>query len=478
MQQPPKALVMARCFYAVGCRPKDLNWARAFKWRMVPQEARSPNFHEAPAVYSRSPQSEFPMEAVDTLISARWVIPIEPATSVLERHSIAIRQGRIIAVLPTEEAARRYSALEVLDRPTHALLPGFVNACADLGTPSGTGGADDSLAAPEVDPEQVRDTVALSMLRMLASGTTSFACASLFPQMVARTAADLHLRACIGMPVLERSTGWASSVDEYLEKAAALHDDYSEDPLISTAFATGETSHLTDATLQRLRRAADEIELPILVPLHEHENSQALSMERFGCRPLDRLEHLGLTTPQLVGLHGPHLSATDIDILSRSGMHVVACPRTSLRGGGDPCPVVGLDHRQVNVGLGTGDQPGFDLQGELQLASLLGDRNASLRPVLSPHHALRMATLGGAKALGLADTTGSLLPGKWADLCCIDLARLRTQPVRDVATRIVRLAGADQVTDVWVAGRALLASGSFVRLDPAATLARAARWLS
>jgi 5-methylthioadenosine/S-adenosylhomocysteine deaminase len=132
----------------------------------------------------------------------------------------------------------------------------------------------------------------------------------------------------------------------------------------------------------------------------------------------------------------------------------------------------------VNVGLGTGDQPGFDLQGELQLASLLGDRNASLRPVLSPHHALRMATLGGAKALGLADTTGSLLPGKWADLCCIDLARLRTQPVRDVATRIVRLAGADQVTDVWVAGRALLASGSFVRLDPAATLARAARWLS
>lgn len=445
---------------------------------MVPQEVASPNFHEAPAVYCRSPISELPMEAVDTLISARWVIPIEPATSVLERHSIAIRQGRIVAILPTEEAARRYSALEVLDRPTHALLPGLVNACADVGTPSAASGGDGSPTAPGVDPEQVRDTVALAMLRMLASGTTTFAGTSLSPQVVARTAADMHLRACVGLPVLQQATDWAGSVDEYLEKAEALHDDYSEDPLISTAFATGEISRLDDATLQRLRRAADEIELPVLVPLHAHANSVDLSIERFGYRPLARLEHLGLATPQLVGLHGPHLTATDIDILSRSGMHVVACPRTSLRGGGEPCPVVGLDHRHVNVGLGTGDQPGLDLQGELQLASLLGDRDASTRPVLSPHHALTMATLGGAKALGLADTTGSLLPGKWADLCCIDLSLLRTQPIRDVATQIVRLAGADQVTDVWVAGRALLASGSFVRLDPAATLARAARWLS
>ncbi|MEQ1581771.1 MAG: amidohydrolase family protein [Steroidobacteraceae bacterium] len=417
------------------------------------------------------------MEPVDTLISARWVIPIEPATRVLEGHSVAIRQGRIVAILPSDEAAGRYSANEVLDRPTHVLLPGFVNACADVGMPASSSGGG-SRTVPGVDPEQVSDTVALAMLRMLASGTTSFAGGSLSPQVVARTAADMHLRACIGLPVLQQSTDWASTVDEYLEKAAALHDDYSEDPLISTAFATGEVARLDDSTLQRLRRAADEIELPVLVPLHANANSVDLSMERFGCRPLERLEQLGLTTPQLVGLHGPHLTATDIDILARSGMHVVACPRTSLRGGGDPCPVVGLDHRHVNVGFGTGDQPGLDLQGELQLASLLGDLDASTRPVLSPHHALAIATLGGAKALGLADTTGSLLPGKWADLCCIDLSRLRTQPVRDVATQIVRLAGADQVTDVWVAGRALLASGSFVRLDPAATLARAARWLS
>ena len=87
-----------------------------------------------------------------------------------------------------------------------------------------------------------------------------------------------------------------------------------------------------------------------------------------------------------------------------------------------------------------------------------------------------MATLGGARALGLADTTGSLLPGKWADLCCLDLSLLRTQPVRDVVSQIVRLAGADQISDVWVAGRALIVAGSFVRLDCAAILERAARW--
>jgi 5-methylthioadenosine/S-adenosylhomocysteine deaminase len=386
------------------------------------------------------------MEAVDTLISARWVIPIEPATGVLD-----------------------FSARERGDRPDHFLLPGFVNAYADIGMPVPTTMHDTPPLGPWLDPERIRDTMELAMLRMAASGTTTFAAASLFPQIAARTAAEVHLRACVGLPVLEQQTGWASTVDEYLEKAAALHDDYSEDPLITTAFATG-------ATLQRLRRAADEIELPILVPLHEHADAVAESIRRFGSRPIERLEHLGLATPQLVGLHATQLIATDFDLLARAGIQVIACPRTSLRGAGAPCSIVGLDHRGINAGLGTGDRKDLDLQGELRVASLLGDRDSSIGPALSPLHALRMATLGGARALGLAETTGSLVPGKWADLCCIDLSPLRTQPVRDVATQLVRDAGTDQVSDVWVAGRALMLAGNFVRLDPKATLQRASRW--
>jgi 5-methylthioadenosine/S-adenosylhomocysteine deaminase len=443
---------------------------------MVPQEAPSPNFHEPPAVYSRKPQSELPMEAVDTLISARWVIPIEPATSVLDRHSVAIRQGRIVGILPSDEAARRFSARELLDRPDHVLLPGFVNAHADIGMPVPATMHDTPPLGPWLDPERVRDTMELAMLRMAASGTTTFAAASLFPQIAARTAAEVHLRACVGLPVLELQTGWASTVDEYLEKAAALHDDYSEDPLITTAFATGASVDLSDATLQRLRRAADEIELPILVPLHERADAVADSIRRFGSRPIERLEHLGLATPQLVGLHATQLIATDFDLMARAGIQVIVCPRTSVRGAGAPCPVVGLDHRGISIGLGTGDQSDLDLLAELHLASLLGDRDPSTGPALSPLHALRMATLGGARALGLAETTGSLLPGKWADLCCIDLSPLRTQPVRDVAMQLVRHAGANQVSDVWVAGRALMLAGNFARLDPKATLQRASRW--
>ena len=416
------------------------------------------------------------MEAVDTLISARWVIPIEPATSVLERHSVAIRQGRIVGILPADEAARRYSARELVDRPDHVLLPGFVNACADVGMPVPAAVHDIPPPGPWLDPERVRDTMELALIRMVASGTTTFAAASVYPHIAARTAAEVHLRACIGLPVLEQQTAWAVAVDEYLEKAAALHDDYSEDPLITTAFATGASANLSDATLQRLRRAADEIELPILVPLHERADAVTESIRRCGCRPIERLEHLGLATPQLVGLHATQLIATDIDLAARAGIHIVACPRTSLRGTGDACPLVGLDHRGIGIGLGTGDRADLDLSAELHLAGLLGDRDTSTGPALSPLHALRMATLGGARALGLAETTGSLVPGKWADLCCIDLSPLRTQPVRDVALRVVRDAGADQVSDVWVAGRALVLAGNFVRLDPKATLQRAARW--
>lgn len=439
----------------------------------------------------------FRMEAVDTLISARWVIPIEPAACVLERHAVAVRQGRIIAVLPKAEAEKRYSATEKVERPEHVLLPGFINAhaAAALALPLPArsarqpGGSDQtgstspgfepaSSPADRADPEFIRDGTELSMARMIRSGTTCFADFSVYPDLVARTAALLHIRACVALPIRAQASAWASDADEYFDRAAALHDVYRADPLISTAFATPPVTDLGDEILLRLRPKVDELEMPVAIPLHASTIEIDLAQRRFGCRPLERLERLDLVTPQLVALHLTQVSDSDRALLARSGAQAVAAPRADSLARHGRCPVERLRREEVNVALGTGNLVA-DLRDEMRLVALTGSQaEAPVAAPLASHEILHLATLGGARALGLSEATGSLLPGKWADLCCIDLTSHRTQPVMDVPLQTLHFAGSDQVTDVWVAGRGVLVSGHLVGLDLAGTLSRISRWYS
>ncbi len=418
------------------------------------------------------------MEAVDTLISARWIIPIEPAACVLEHHAVAIRQGRIVAILPTAHADLRYAAHERVDRPSHVLLPGFINVHVNVAQalpprPAAQAGMHSAWA----DPEFVRDSTELSIARMIGSGTTCFADHQLFPDIVATTAAALHVRASVGLPIRGEPTSWASTADEYFEKASSLHDEYRADPLIATAFSTGPANAMPDELFARLRPKADEIELPVVIPLHESAAEIEQSLKRYGCSPVERLERLDLVTPQLVGLHLTQTTPADRDILGRGGAHAVASPRFDLLRRTGCCAISFLRAHGINVALGTGAASSADIPGEVQLAALLSGLHPDTPP-LGPHEALHLATLGGARALGLADSIGSLLPGKWADLCCMDLAVVQTQPVYDVPRQVVHGAAPDQVTDVWVAGRAVLGAGNLVRLDVVDTLSRAARWYS
>lgn len=416
------------------------------------------------------------MEAVDTLISARWVIPIEPADCVLEDHAVAVRQGRIVAILPAAEAEMRYSAAAKIDRQQHVLLPGLVNAhaAAALALPKPSGAGDTAGFDPDwADAEFVRDGTELALSRMIRSGTTCFADFSVYPDLVARTAATLHVRGCVGLPIRMEASAWAAEPDEYFAKAMALHDAYRPDPLITTAFVTAPVTALADELLLRLRPKVDELELPVAMPLHASAAEIELAQSRFGCRPLERLERLELATPLLVGLHLTQVTAADRDLLARTGVHAVATPRVDSLTRRGRCPVAWLRRAGVNVALGTGNLAA-DLREEMRLAALM----AADGQILEPHEVLQSATLAGARALGLADSVGSLLPGKWADLCCIDLAGHRTQPVTDVALQTVHFAGSDQVTDVWVGGRSVLVAGRLIGLDLADTLSRITRWYS
>ena len=431
------------------------------------------------------------MEPVDTLVTARWVVPVEPEERVLDDHSVAIRGGRIVAVLPAAEARRRYAAAEVVDRPWHVLLPGLVNAHTHASMVLLRGQAE-GLALGEwqhavvgplerrwVDPEYVRDGTELAVAEMLRGGVTCFADTQLWPEVVAQAAAALHMRASVGLVVTESPNGWATSANDCIDRGMHLRDLYRGDPLIATHFAPHRPGLVTDGTLVRVRRLADELEMPVVMQLHETPGEVTRGLEQHGRRPLARLASLGLASPLLVAVHMTHVDDADVDALAASGASIVHCPESSLRLGSGVCPVTRLRSRGVRVALGTDAAAAnndLDVLGEARTAGLLASGVAASPGELSASNLLRMATLDGARTLGLADVTGSLLPGKWADLCCLNLREPRTWPVADVPAAVVYAASSRQVTDTWVAGRRLLADQSLLYMDETAVLDRAEAW--
>lgn len=432
------------------------------------------------------------MEHVDTLIAARWVIPIEPDGQVLDHHCVAVRQGRIVAIEPREEALQRFRAEQILDRPTHVLLPGFVNAHTHAAMSLLRGAAESAslghwltvqvwpLEKRWMDAEYVRDGTELAIAEMLSSGTTCFADMHLFPEVVAQTASAARIRACVGLPILDAVSPWADCVSAYIEKGLRLHDEYRDDPLITTAFAPYTPAAVSDETLSRLRRTADELdELPVIMQINESRADAVTEGER----TLARLERLGLLSPLLSAVHMVHADDEDLDRAAAGGISITHCPQSNLKLGNGVCPIAAIRSRGLNVALGTNSAASnndLNMLDEMRTAALLVSGIPARRPErfapMTAHDWLHAATLGGARALGLTDVIGSLTPGKWADLCCIDLARPQSQPVYDPAVQIVYSVSRDQVSDVWVAGRPLVAGGELTQMDLADILRRAQDW--
>ncbi|MFL6576604.1 MAG: amidohydrolase family protein [Povalibacter sp.] len=430
------------------------------------------------------------MEHVDTLITARWVIPIEPSGVVLERHAIAIRQGRIVAIEPEQEALLRFTTRERIDRPQHVLIPGLVNAHTHAAMTllrSATESASlgqwltvqvEPLERRWMDAEYVRDGTELAIADMLTSGTTCFGDVHLFPEVIAQVASAARIRACVGLPVIDAPTLWSGSADECFEKGLNLHDEYRADPLITTAFAPSSPATVSDETLMRVRRGADELELPIVLHVNQSRSDAASPSER----TLARLERLGLLSPLLAAAHLVHADEDDLDAAARGGIQVIHCPQSNLKLGNGIAPIPNMFARGMNIALGT-DSPAsnndMSLLDEMRTAALLSagvSRHLEGSVRMTAHDWLRIATLGGASALGLSDCIGSLQVGKWADLCCLDLARAHTQPIYDPAVHLVHAVSRDQVTDVWVAGRQLVAAGTLIHLELSDILERAQRW--
>ena len=405
---------------------------------------------------------------VETLLYCRWVVPVVPHGQVLENHAVAIERGRIVDVLPIEDAAARYRGQEVVRLDRHAVTPGLVNAHTHAAMALLRGVGDDlplmrwlsermwPLERALVCPEFVYDGGRLAALEMLRSGTTCASDMYFYPEASVRAFRALGMRVVAGIIAIEFPTAYAADAEDYLRKGLAARDELRADPLVSFTLAPHAPYTVSDATLQRIAMLADELDLPIHTHVHETDDEIRQSIAQHGCRPLARLDRLGLVSERLIAVHAVHLEQAEIELLAERGASIAHCPASNLKLGSGVAPIARAAAGGVHLAIGTDGAASnnrVDMLSELRLAALLAKGAAGDASVLPAPAVLEAATFGGARALGLHDRIGSIEPGKEADLVAFDLSPPETQPLYDVISHLVYSAGREQVTDVWVAGR-------------------------
>jgi len=431
------------------------------------------------------------------LIEPRWLLPVAPTNTVLEGQAVAVGDGRILAAGPAVELRQRYASHRRLVRERHALLPGLVNAhtraCHTLLRGLPVRGPRlrwlaEALAPLErraLSADLVRDGTRLGLAEMLRAGITCYADESPLPEEAARVAAAAQVRALIGLPIRDGADAWAEDANAHLARAEALWDEYRTDARIGLYFVPQAAQGLSDSTLMRLRRVADELDARVVVHLDElpdpgwieehaaHGDAVGVAdgAERArqvpGSRRLAHLKTVGLLRPGFGAIGALGCNAEEAQLLSRHGAAIIACPQAELRLRRERASLPAS--RPVALGTDTPAAAGaLDMLAEARTAALLFG--------LAPLEALHLATLGGATALGLAAQIGSIEPGKSADLTCLDLEALGCRPVTDVAAAIIFGATRAQVSDVWCAGRAAVSEGRLRLFDEAELAALAAEW--
>ncbi len=428
---------------------------------------------------------------VDTLIHARWIIPVEPSAVTYDYHSLVMNEGRIIDILPTPEAKQKYQGITTEYLTQHALMPGFVNCHTHAAMSLMRGIADDlplmdwlqnhiwPLEHQWMSESFVKDGTDLAIAEMILSGTTCFNDMYYFPETTAQQAIQHGLRANVGLVVIDFPTVYAQNSEAYIEKGLALREYLLHQSLVSVAFAPHAPYTVSDAPLRKIKKLADELGLPVNMHVHEtlHEVEQAHT--EIGKRPLQRLQELGLINSSFVAVHMTQLSDAEIDQFAAANAHIVHCPESNLKLASGFCPIARCLDAGINVALGTdgaASNNDLDMLGEMRTAALLAKAVANDASAVPAMIALQMATINGAKALGLDKEIGSLAIGKAADVIALDLDCLSTQPVYDPVSQIVYAANRQQVTDVWVSGKRLLKKRQLTTMDTLDLKARVADW--
>ena len=432
-------------------------------------------------------------QSVDLIIYASHILPVIPRGKVFKDHAIVVDKGKILAIIPQKECESFFNSTDTQKFCSHVVMPGLINAHGHAAMTLFRGLADDlplmdwlndhiwPAEGKWVSEEFVYNGTQLAIAEMIRSGTSCFSDMYFFPEMAAKAAVEMGIRAQLCCPILDFPTAWGSGPEEYLQKSLALFEQYKDSDSIQIALGPHAPYTVSNKPLEQIKNIAIEKNIKVQIHLHETQFEVDEAIKDSGIRPIQRLANLGLISKDLAlqCVHMTALNEEDISILQNSKAHIIHCPESNLKLASGFCETDKLLKHDINVALGTdgaASNNDLDMFGELRCAALIAKPIAKNASALDAVTAIELATINGAKALGLDTITGSLEPGKSADFIAIDLNRLNSQPSYNIHSDIVYSVNSQQVSDHWIQGQQLLKDGKFTRINESSILKNAQIW--
>jgi 5-methylthioadenosine/S-adenosylhomocysteine deaminase len=432
------------------------------------------------------------MESADLLIHAKWLITCEEKNKTLENHALVIQNGKIKDILPSDEASKKYEAASKEHYPTHAIIPGLINCHTHVPMNYFRGLADDlqlmdwltnhiwPAEKKWLSPEFVYDASLFAMAEMIRGGTTCFNDMFFFMPNIADAIKKSGMRGYVGAHIICFPSNWAKDTEEEFVKAITFLDEYQNHPLVKTTVAMHSLYTVSDdAILLRGKELAEKYNVKINMHVQEPRDEINIVLNKSNYRPFQRLKKLGLCSPRLIAIHALHLNEEDLNIIEECQPNIVHCPESNMKLASGICPVTELQMRGVNVALGTdsaASNNNLDMLEEMRIAAFLAKHHTQNSVSLPAENVLKMATLNGAKTLGIDHLTGSLTAGKSADFVAIHLDCIETLPTYHPVSQLIYAACREQVTDVWVAGKSLLKNRQLMTLDENELKSKALQW--
>jgi 5-methylthioadenosine/S-adenosylhomocysteine deaminase len=428
---------------------------------------------------------------VDTLIKCKWLAPMVQKNTVLANHAIAVLNGKIVAVLPNEQASKEIIAASTVELNKHLVTPGFINAHAHSPMTVMRGLADDvtletwlqqhiwPAEKQFLEPNLIADGTKIAIAEMLLSGTTYFAEHYFYPDITASIAKECGISTQIGLWVGEITNEWTGSSSDCLKLLESSYKKWQDDDFIDCAIAPHSPYLVSDKTFEELKQIQLATKLRMHIHLHETSTEIVDSIKQFNLRPIARLEKLGALNELMQAVHMTQCSNEDLAMIKAHNVGVVHCPRSNAKLASGICNIANFKQHNIKLALGTdgaASNNNLDILAEMQAAYLISRSHGSNANNLTAYDFLEMLTISAAKALGISHKCGSIEIGKNADITAIDYNHLHTASSYDPIASLLYAAKSNQVSHVWCQGKLQVSNGALTNLDYDHIISLAKKW--
>src|SRR5262245_21817953 len=428
---------------------------------------------------------------VSLVVSGGTVVTVDAANRVIANGAVAIDGADIVGVDTADSIAKQFRGRETIDAGGQIVLPGLINTHTHAAMVLYRGLADDlalsewlnkyifPAEAKTVSPEFVRAGTRLAALEMIQSGTTTFADMYYFEEEIAKETKAAGLRGVLGQTIIQFPVADAKTPAEGLARAEKFITAFKNDPLITPAVAPHAIYTVDAASLRAARELSRRHNVPTLIHLAETHDEAKNAEAQYKLSPVGYLESLGFLGPGVLAAHGVWVSEPDIALLTMRHVGVSHNPESNMKLASGTAPVPAYLRADAALGLGTdgaASNNDLDMFEALRMASLLHKLQAGAPRAVSARVALEMATIRGARALGMDAQIGSIEPGKRADLILVDVSGARQTPMYDPVSHLVYVARGDDVRTTIVNGRILMRDRKVLTLNDADVLRDARTW--